>query len=154
MKHHFLPCYTILYIISYKWQLALSYYKCLQESGLSGILWHISVISAVKRLKQEDHELKASLSYSVRPQIKTKQRIMTTVYCLVFRHLYTEEEKCHVMSLWHYSNIYHAIIILSYYSEGDINTLQTNMKDPIWKGKTYFLLKNNASFYITKRKKN
>lgn len=58
----------------YKSQLGLSYSKCLGESGLSNILWHTSVISAAKRLKQEDHESKSSLSDPVRSQIKSKTK--------------------------------------------------------------------------------
>jgi hypothetical protein len=40
----------------------------------SWVWWHMSVISALGRLQQEDHQVEASLGYTVRHCLKKKKK--------------------------------------------------------------------------------
>jgi hypothetical protein len=45
-----------------------------KSDASSWVWWHTSVISALGRLRQEDHKFKASLGYIVRSWLKKKKK--------------------------------------------------------------------------------
>jgi hypothetical protein len=43
-------------------------------------MWIMSIIPVLRKLRQEDHEFQASLSYRARPSLKTNKTETTTEY--------------------------------------------------------------------------